>query len=309
MFESHQKEVFRMTQGIRSVAVLGCGQMGTGIAQCIARDARRNVFLHDSDQKQLVRALQKLNAWAELQVSRNKWTEEEAGTFLKRIIAAGSLKDVDQTDFVIEATVEDFQEKSKLFKTTCEFLKDKPEVIIATNTSSLSITRLAETTDRPSRFCGMHFFNPVPVMKVVELVRGAQSTQETVETTASMAQIMGKSVAFVQDSPGFVSNRLLMPYINEAALAVHEGLASVADIDHIMREGCRMPMGPLELADFIGLDTCLAIMRTLGELGETKFAVAPSIVELVKERKLGKKTGQGFYAYTPDSIEYPLGHR
>lgn len=230
------------------------------------------------------------------QVAKGKLEDSVRVETMSRIVGSTSVSDLSKTDFVIEAVTENPVLKNKIFEdlsTVCD-----PSVILATNTSSISITKIAAATNRPDRVIGMHFMNPVPVMKLVEIIPGLQTSAETLSTTLTLAQSMDKVTTQSRDMPGFIANRLLMPYINEAVIALNESLGTREDIDATMKLGTNMPMGPLTLADFIGLDTCLAIMRILHtELGDSKYRPAPLLVKYVEAGWLGKKSGRGFYEY------------
>lgn len=230
------------------------------------------------------------------QVAKGKLDDSVRVETMSRIVGSTSVSDLSKTDFVIEAVTENPVLKNKIFEdlsAVCD-----PSVILATNTSSISITKIAAATNRPDRVIGMHFMNPVPVMKLVEIIPGLQTSAETLSTTLTLAQSMDKVTTQSRDMPGFIANRLLMPYINEAVIALNESLGTREDIDATMKLGTNMPMGPLTLADFIGLDTCLAIMRILHtELGDSKYRPAPLLVKYVEAGWLGKKSGRGFYEY------------
>ncbi|HYE76464.1 MAG TPA: 3-hydroxybutyryl-CoA dehydrogenase [bacterium] len=278
---------------VQNVTVIGAGQMGSGIAQ-VAAQAGLRVFLSDISQEQLDRGLGTIRKNLDRDVEKERRTAEEAQTIQSRIAATTDRPG--DVDLVIEAIVENEEVKKKLF---FELDRVCPErTILASNTSSIPITKLAAATKRPDRVIGMHFMNPVPVMKLVELIRGYDTSDATTATVKELAEAMGKTVATSADYPGFISNRLLMPLINEAAFALMEGVGDKESIDTVMRLGMNHPMGPLTLADFIGLDTCLAIMEILQSgLGDPKYRPCPLIRQLVNAGHLGKKTGRGFYEY------------
>ncbi|MCG0238617.1 MAG: 3-hydroxybutyryl-CoA dehydrogenase [Firmicutes bacterium] len=286
------------------ILVVGAGQMGAGIAQ-VAAQAGREVWLRDLEQRLVDRGLATIERNLSRDVEKGRKTPEEKEAILGRIHPTLDLAPAGECDLVIEAIVEDLAAKQALFRELDRIAP--PGVVFASNTSSLPITRLAAVTSRPDRFIGMHFMNPVPVMKLVEIIRGLATSQETYEAVAALAVEMGKTPVEVRDFPGFVSNRVLMPMLNEAMFAVYEGVASVEAVDTVMKLGMNHPMGPLELADFIGLDTCLAILNVLYEgFRDPKYRPCPLLVQLVQAGYLGRKTGRGFYTYTPDGQKIPL---
>ena len=284
-----------MTLNIQKVGVIGAGQMGSGIAHVCAL-AGFEVALNDISMDRIRSGLATINGNMARQVGSGKITEEERQAALERIRPAASLDDMGDADLVIESATEDEQIKRKILTQLCPGLK--PEAIIATNTSSISITRLAAVTDRPEHFIGMHFMNPVPVMELVELVRGIATDDGTFEIAKSFVAKLGKTVAVAEDFPAFMVNRILLPMINEAIYTLYEGVGSVEAIDTAMRLGAHHPMGPLQLADFIGLDTCLSIMQVLYEgLADSKYRPCPLLVKYVEAGWLGRKTQRGFYDY------------
>jgi 3-hydroxybutyryl-CoA dehydrogenase len=280
----------------RSVGVVGAGQMGSGIAH-VAAAAGASVTLVDVAEPLLEKARASIARNLEREVAKGKRSAEEKAAALGRLQTATQLGALAGADIVVEAIVEDEAVKKELFgrlDAVC-----KPEAILASNTSSISITRLAAVTGRPDRFIGMHFMNPVPVMQLVEVIRGMATSDATAAAVERLAVEMGKTPVFCHDYPGFVSNRVLMPMINEAIETLREGVATREAIDGIMKLGMNHPMGPLTLADFIGLDTCLAILRVLQEgFGDPKYRPSPLLVRMVDAGWLGKKSGKGFYDYT-----------
>ncbi len=283
---------------VKSVGVIGAGQMGTGIAHVCAL-AGYDVQLSDISEDQAKAALDIIARNMDRQVKRGKIEAADKDAALARIVPGGSLEVFGDSDLVIEAASEVEETKREIFKALCPLIK--PQAIICTNTSSISITRLASVTDRPSRFMGMHFMNPVPLMQLVELIRGIATDEATFETVRMMAERLGKTTASAEDFPAFIVNRILLPMINEAVYTLYEGVGSVKSIDTAMRLGANHPMGPLELADFIGLDTCLAIMHVLYDgLADTKYRPCPLLVKYVEAGWLGKKAGRGFYDYSGD---------
>ncbi|SEN98313.1 3-hydroxybutyryl-CoA dehydrogenase [Gemmobacter aquatilis] len=280
---------------IETVGVVGAGQMGNGIAHVFAL-AGYNVLLNDVSEASLSKALDTIGKNLDRQVSRGKITAEEKQAAMGRINTTMTLADLGQTDLVIEAATEKEVVKQQIFDALLPHLK--PTTILTSNTSSISITRLASRTDRPEKFMGFHFMNPVPVMQLVELIRGIATDQETYELLHEVVRKLGKTAASAEDFPAFIVNRILMPMINEAVYTLYEGVGSVKSIDESMKLGANHPMGPLELADFIGLDTCLAIMNVLHEgLADTKYRPCPLMTKYVEAGWLGRKTGRGFYDY------------
>jgi len=281
--------------GLRRIGVIGAGQMGAGIAHVCAL-AGFEVALTDVGEEALQRGRETIGRNLSRQVSRGKIREEDKAAALQRIRTGLDYALFGDCDMVIEAATEREEIKRKIFKKLIPTLK--PEALIATNTSSISITRLASSTDRPGKFIGMHFMNPVPVMSLVELIRGIATDEETFALTRDLALKLGKTPVAAEDFPAFIVNRILLPMINEAVYTLYEGVGSVEAIDTAMKLGANHPMGPLELADFIGLDTCLAIMQVLYEgLADSKYRPCPLLVKYVEAGWLGRKTSRGFYDY------------
>jgi 3-hydroxybutyryl-CoA dehydrogenase len=280
---------------VRKVGVVGAGTMGSGIAQVFA-SAGFPVIMHDVNRAQLDRAMENIRKSLTKLAEKGRLTQDEGEAALARITTTTELGDLAGCDIAIEAIFENFEAKAATFRQLDGLLDH--HAILATNTSSIDITKLAATTGRPDRFIGMHFFNPVPLMALVEIIRGVATGDDTYNTVRELAERLGKTPVEVKDYPGFVSNRILMPMINEAIFVLHEGIASREDIDTVMKLGMNHPMGPLTLADFIGLDVCLDILNVLYDgFKDPKYRPCPLLVKMVQAGKLGRKTGEGFYRY------------
>jgi len=280
---------------MQRVGVVGAGTMGNGIAHLFARCAY-NVVLCDVEQKFLDRALATISKNLDRELAKGKITTDDKAAALGRILPVTDRGRLADCDFVVEAATEKFETKTEIFRDLDRLLR--PEIILATNTSSISITKLAALTKRPDKVIGMHFFNPVPVMKLVEVIRGLATSQETFATVRDLAVKLEKTPVEVNDAPGFVSNRVLMPLLNEAMYAVMEGVATPEAVDEVFKLGMAHPMGPLTLADFIGLDVCLDVMRVMQSgLGDPKYRPCPLLVKMVDAGWLGRKSGRGFYKY------------
>ena len=285
---------------MKKISVIGAGAMGNGIAHVFAQ-AGHEVTLIDISEKGLEKALQTIEKNLERMVAKEKIRNEDKTAALKRISTSTDLKSgVSKADLIVEAATENVDLKLGIFRLMDE--ASPASCILATNTSSISITRMAAATSRPDKVIGMHFMNPVPMMKLVEVIRGYATSDEVTESVMSLSRKLGKDPVEVNDYPGFVANRILMPMINEAILTLHEGVAGVEEIDTVMKLGMAHPMGPLQLADFIGLDVCLSILRVLQDgFGQPKYAPAALLINMVMAGKLGAKSGEGFYSYTTGS--------
>jgi 3-hydroxybutyryl-CoA dehydrogenase len=284
-----------MTFNIETVGLIGAGQMGAGIAE-VAAQAGLTVSLNDVAEERINAALATINGHLSRQVAKGQIDEVERKAILERIRVAPTFDKLGDCDLVIEAASENEEVKRKIFIAMRSFLK--PDAIVASNTSSISITRLASVTSNPERFIGIHFMNPVPRMQLVELIRGIATKDETFEAAKAFVTRLGKTATMSEDFPAFIVNRILLPMINEAVYTLYEGVGSVDAIDTAMRLGANHPMGPLQLADFIGLDTCLAVMQVLHEgLADSKYRPCPLLVKYVEAGWLGRKTQRGFYDY------------
>jgi 3-hydroxybutyryl-CoA dehydrogenase len=293
---------------MQTVTIIGAGTMGNGIAHVFAMKGF-DVIMADISADSLTKGLATIEKNLDRMVSKGNLTEADKSATLSRLATSTNvIQSIAASDLVIEAATENVELKKKLFRDMDQYAP--PHAILATNTSSISITMLASQTNRADKVIGMHFMNPVPVMKLVEVIRGYATSEATTETIMSMSKQLGKEPTEVNDYPGFVANRILMPMINEAIETLHHGVAGVQEIDTVMRLGMAHPMGPLQLADFIGLDVCLAILRVLQDgLGQPKYAPSPLLVNMVMAGKLGVKTGEGFYRYVKDSKEVTVSEK
>jgi 3-hydroxybutyryl-CoA dehydrogenase len=293
--QMRSEQADKMAHSIRKIGIVGAGQMGNGIAHVCALSGF-NVLLNDVAPDRITEGLATISGNLARQVNRQHISDEERQAAIKRIAPAKTLDELGDCDLVIEAATEQEDTKRKIFAALCPSLK--PETIVGTNTSSISITRLAASTDRPERFIGIHFMNPVPRMELVEVIRGIATDDPTFELTKQFITKLGKQIAVAEDFPAFIVNRILLPMINEAIYTLYEGVGNVEAIDKAMRLGAHHPMGPLELADFIGLDTCLSVMQVLHEgLADSKYRPCPLLVKYVEAGWLGRKAQRGFYDY------------
>ncbi|GEL08926.1 3-hydroxybutyryl-CoA dehydrogenase [Salisediminibacterium halotolerans] len=280
---------------IKQIMVVGAGQMGAGIAQVCAYSGYE-VILHDTKEKVVEDGIQTIRKRLKRDVEKDRLSDSDVDRILRRVYASSTISNAEHADLIIEAAVENLDVKKTIFSQLDSFAPE--HAVLATNTSSLPITEIAAETSRAEKVIGMHFMNPVPVMTLIEIIRGLQTDDSTFETVKNVSESLGKTPVEVNDFPGFVSNRVLMPMINEAIFTVYEGVATPKDIDEVMKLGMNHPMGPLTLADFIGLDTCLYIMEVLHDgFGDDKYRPCPLLRQYVQAGWLGKKTGRGFYTY------------
>jgi 3-hydroxybutyryl-CoA dehydrogenase len=289
--------------GLSTIGIIGAGQMGAGIAQ-VAAQAGLNILLNDISDEMVARGKQGIERSLDRMIQRGRVKPEERDRVMRRIAVTVSLEDLATTDFVIEAVLENEDAKIALFQKLDRICP--PHVIFASNTSSISITRMGARTTRADRFIGMHFMNPVPAMRLVEIIRGLATSAETYDTTRQLAERLGKETMTAEDFPGFIVNRILLPMLNEAIYTLYEGVGGVTDIDTAMKLGTNQPMGPLELADLIGLDTCLAIMEVMHRVfGDDKYRPCPLLKKYVDAGYLGRKVGRGFYKYDAQGTPLP----
>jgi len=289
--------------GLNTIGIIGAGQMGAGIAQ-VAAQSGLNILLNDISDEMVARGRQGIERSLERMMQRGRVKLDDGDRIMRRIEVTTSLDDLAATDFVIEAVVENEDAKVALFQKLDRICP--PQVIFASNTSSISITRMGARTSRADRFIGMHFMNPVPAMRLVEIIRGLATSPETYDTTRHLAERLGKDTMTAEDFPGFIVNRILLPMLNEAIYTLYEGVGGVSDIDTAMKLGTNQPMGPLELADLIGLDTCLAIMEVMHRVfGDDKYRPCPLLKKYVDAGYLGRKVGRGFYRYDAQGTPIP----
>jgi 3-hydroxybutyryl-CoA dehydrogenase len=289
--------------GVSTIGIVGAGQMGAGIAQ-VAAQAGLSIVLNDVSEQAVTHGIDGIERNLDRMIQRGRLKLDDRDRLVQRIAPTTSLEDMASTDFVVEAVLESEEAKVALFQKLDQICP--PEVIFASNTSSISITRMGARTSRADRFIGMHFMNPVPAMRLVEIIRGLATSPETYETTRQLAERLGKETMTAEDFPGFIVNRILLPMLNEAIYTLYEGVGGVSDIDTAMKLGTNQPMGPLELADLIGLDTCLAIMEVMHRVfGDDKYRPCPLLKKYVDAGYLGRKVGRGFYRYDAQGTPIP----